>query len=73
MDPAPVSSNTGLWYGLGAVLAFMIGGAITQSFIAERGKKLLPYFVGGTIVLAAVLGWSINEVMTTLYASAFTH
>ncbi len=73
MDPTAASSNTGLWYGLGAVLACMIGGAITQSFIKERGKRLLPYFIGGTIVLAVVLGWSINEVMTTLYASAFTH
>jgi hypothetical protein len=73
MDPSAASSNTGLWYGVGAVLAIMIGGAVGQSFIAERGKQLLPYVIGGTIVFAAVLGWAINEVMTTLYASAFTH
>jgi hypothetical protein len=73
MDQAATSSNTVLWYGLGAVLAIMIGGAVSQSFIAERGKKLVPYFVGATLVLAVVLGWAINEVMTTLYAPAFTH
>ncbi len=73
MDPSASSGNTGLWYGLGAVLAFMIGGAITNSFVKERGTKIVPYFAGGTIVLAVVLGWAINEVMTTLYASAFTH
>jgi len=73
MDPSTASSNTGLWYGVGAVLAIMIGGMVGQSFVAERGKKLVPYFIGGTIVLAVVLGWAMNEVMTTLYASAFTH
>jgi len=73
MDPTPASSNTALWYGVGAVLAIMIGGAVGQSFAAERGKKVVPFFVGGTIVFAAILGWAMNEVMTTLYASAFTH
>jgi uncharacterized protein YcfJ len=73
MDPAPAENHTALWYGVGAVLAIMIGGAVGQSFVAERGKKLVPYFACGTVVLAVLLGWAMNEVMTTLYASAFTH
>jgi uncharacterized protein YcfJ len=73
MDAPPAATHTALWYGVGTVLALMIGGAVGQSFVAERGKKLVPYFACGTVALAVVLGWAMNKVMTTLYASAFTH
>ncbi|MGB8266206.1 MAG: hypothetical protein WCE44_07800 [Candidatus Velthaea sp.] len=73
METAPAAQFTPLWYGVGAVLAIMIGAAVGQSFIAEHGRKLTPYVVGGTVVLALVLGWAMNTVMTTLYAPAFVH
>jgi len=72
MDQASGSGYTPLWYGVGAVLAIMIGSAVGQSFMAERGKKLMPYVVGATIALAIVIGWAMNTVMTTLYPSV-TH
>jgi hypothetical protein len=60
-----------LWYLMGAVLALMIGGALGGSFVKERGRRVLPVVIGSTLVLAAVLGWALNFVLYTFYASAF--
>jgi putative effector of murein hydrolase LrgA (UPF0299 family) len=60
-----------LWYGVGAVLALMIGGMLGASFVRERGRRVLPVVITSTLVLAAVLGWALDFVMYAFYASAF--
>jgi len=55
---------------LGVVLATMIGAALGGSFVKERGRRVLPVVIASTLVFAAVLGWALNFVMSTLYSSA---
>jgi hypothetical protein len=56
---------------LGAALALMIGGALGGSFVKERGRRVLPTIIISTLVLGAVLGWSLDFVMYAFYAPAF--
>ncbi len=60
-----------LWYGVGAVLAVMIGIALGGSFVKERGRRVLPVVIVATLVFALVLGWALNFVLYAFYASAF--
>ncbi len=60
-----------LWYGVGAALALMMGGALGGSFVKERGRGVLPVVVVCTLALAAVLGWALDLVMYAFYAPAF--
>jgi putative effector of murein hydrolase LrgA (UPF0299 family) len=55
---------------LGTLLAIMIGAALGGSFVKERGRRVLPVVIASTLVFAAVLGWALNFVMGTFYASA---
>lgn len=59
-----------IWYGVGAVLAIMIGSALGGSFVQERGRRILPIIIVLTIVFAVVLGWALNIVMTEFYPPA---
>ncbi len=60
-----------LWFGVGAVIAIMIGAALGGSFVQERGRRVLSIVISATVVLCAVLGWAFNVVMSTFYAPAY--
>ena len=60
-----------LWYGVGAILAIMIGSALGGSFVRERGRRVLPVAIVSTLVGAAVLGWALDFVMYAFYSPAF--
>lgn len=59
-----------LWYVVGAVLAGMIGVALGGSFVKERGRRVLPVVVVCTLASAVILGWALDMVLSTFYASA---
>jgi putative effector of murein hydrolase LrgA (UPF0299 family) len=60
-----------MWYGVGGLLAIMIGVALGGSFVKERGRRVLPVVIVSTLVFAAVLGWALDFVMYGFYAQSF--
>jgi MFS family permease len=60
-----------LFYAVGMVLGFAIGGGIGSSFVERFGRrKVLPYLLAFSIVTGLVLGWAINEWLAFYRASA---
>ncbi|HTJ27462.1 MAG TPA: hypothetical protein VMA36_14980 [Candidatus Limnocylindria bacterium] len=60
-----------LFYAVGMVLGFAIGGGIGPSFVERFGRrKVLPYLVAFSVASGLVLGWAINEWLAFYRASA---
>jgi MFS family permease len=60
-----------LFYAVGMVLGFAIGGAIGASFVERFGRrKVLPYLLVFSLGTGLVLGWAINEWLAFYRASA---
>jgi prolipoprotein diacylglyceryltransferase len=62
-----------MWYGLGFAFAIAVAVMLGGSYVREHGRRLVPLIAVLTLVAGGVLGWSIDEVMKTLYAPAFSH
>jgi hypothetical protein len=61
-----------LWC-MGMVIAVMIGGALGGSFVAERGRKILPLVVVLTIVTGVLIGWGLNGELDAIEATNALH
>lgn len=60
-----------LFYAVGLVLSFAIGGGIGPSFVERFGRrKVLPVILVLSLVCGLILGWAINEWMAFYRASA---
>lgn len=57
-----------LYYFIGMAIAIMAGGAIGQSLIEERGRKILPIVVVLTLAGGLIIGWALNGTMQSLYS-----
>jgi hypothetical protein len=60
-----------IWWGTGFILGAMIAGAAGGSFITPLNRKLaLPIVCLSAIVTGAIIGWSLNALVTWVHASA---
>jgi predicted MFS family arabinose efflux permease len=50
-------------------LGVMIGAALGGSFVAERGRKVLPIVIVLTIVAGVLIGWGLNGEFDAIEAS----
>jgi uncharacterized protein YcfJ len=57
-----------LYYFMGMAIAVMAGGALGQSLVEERGRKILPVVVVLTLAIGLIIGWALNGTMQALYA-----
>jgi predicted MFS family arabinose efflux permease len=57
-----------LWC-MGMALAIAIGAALGGSFVAERGRKVLPIVIALTIVTGVVIGWGLNGEFEAIQAT----
>jgi uncharacterized protein YcfJ len=58
-----------LYYVVGMAIAAMAGGALGQSLVEERGRKILPVVVALTLAMGLIIGWALDGTMQNLYAS----
>jgi predicted MFS family arabinose efflux permease len=57
-----------LWcLGMGLGIAF--GAALGGSFVAERGRKVLPVVIVLTIVTGVLIGWGLNGELDAIQAT----
>ncbi len=56
------------------VAGFVVGGATVgmmgKSFVEERGRRLIPMFVGLAIVAGVVVGWALNAWIDYIHFTA---
>jgi hypothetical protein len=50
-------------------LGVMIGAALGGSFVAERGRKILPIVIVLTIAAGVLIGWGLNGELDAIEAS----
>jgi uncharacterized protein YcfJ len=58
-----------LYYVMGMAVAVMAGGALGQSLVEERGRKILPVIIVLTVAMGLIIGWALNGTMQNLYAT----
>jgi uncharacterized membrane protein YfcA len=62
-----------LMWCLGMAIGAMIGAAIGGSFVAERGRKVLPVVVVLTLLTGLAIGWGLNGELDAIEATNALH
>lgn len=57
-----------LWV-LGMAFGIAIGVALGGSFVAERGRKILPVVVVLTLLAGVLIGWGLNGELDAIQAN----
>ncbi len=56
------------------VAGFVVGGATVgmmgKSFVEERGRRLIPMFVGLAIIAGLIVGWALNAWIDYIHFTA---
>jgi uncharacterized protein YcfJ len=55
---------------VGMILGCALGGLVGQSFVAERGRRVLPIVVALSLGCGLAIGWALNAWIDFVHASA---
>jgi len=58
-----------LWL-LGMAFGIALGVAVGGSFVAERGRKALPFVVVLTLITGVLIGWGLNGEFDAIQVNA---